>query len=81
MQLIRLTVEVTVSHKGWFEFRLCSDKRRYEELVTQECLNKHILQLENGSTRYDVPTFNPAFHFPVVKLPNDVTCEYCVLQW
>jgi len=49
--------------------------------ATQECLNKHTLQLADGSgTRLTVPRGQMDFKIKL-KLPDDVTCEHCMLQW
>lgn len=77
---IRVSVELTSSHLGYFEFRLCP-KVSAGELVTQECLNRHLLQLSNGSTRYQVTDFTTTWHDMMVKLPSGVTCDNCVIQW
>jgi len=53
-----------------------------DELVTQECLDKHLLELEDGTTEFPILTENEGKdYFPVVRLPKDVNCEFCVLQW
>ncbi|XP_076824802.1 uncharacterized protein LOC143470513 isoform X1 [Clavelina lepadiformis] len=81
--IINVTVEITAEHKGYFEFRLCpwNDVR---EAVTQECLNKHILSYANGNTKFYLPN-DPAkargLHDLKLKLPDDVTCKQCLLQW
>jgi len=61
LQLIELTIEVTISHKGFFEFRLCP-KSSATELVTQACLDQNLLTLEDGTTQYEVPTYTAGFH-------------------
>lgn len=72
-------MQLTANHKGFFEFRLCP-KQSAEELVTQECLDQHLLILSDGSTRFPVdPT--SIYFFPIVQLPVGVVCEHCVIQW
>ena len=66
---------------GWFEFKLCP-KASAEELVTQECLDKHLLTLGDGTTRFPVDKNIVGVMYQIpVQLPSDVICENCVLQW
>ena len=78
--MIPVTIELTVNHRGHFEFRLCA-KKSAREMVTQECLDRNLLTLEDGMTSYQIE--NPAigFYFPMVRLPQGLTCNNCVLQW
>jgi hypothetical protein len=78
-QWIRMTVQLTSNHLGYFEFRLCP-KQSADQLVTQECLDRHLLTLTDGSTRFFV-TSETGLFFPVAQLPSDVVCDHCVLQW
>ena len=80
MQYIRVSVELTSSHLGYFEFRLCP-KQSAQEMVTQECLDRYLLQLSNGSTRYQVPDYTATWYDMMLKLPDGVTCDNCVIQW
>lgn len=77
--MVRLTVNITANHKGYFEFRLCP-KESAHELVTQECLDRHLLKLQDGTTRYFIGT-EATLYYPIVQLPDGVACENCVLQW
>jgi len=78
--MIQTFIELTASHKGWFEFRLCN-KSSANELVTQECFDKMLLTLEDGSSQFLVPTYDVVNYYPRVQLPPGLTCEHCVLQW
>ncbi|KAK2704501.1 hypothetical protein QYM36_016783 [Artemia franciscana] len=80
-QVIVAKVELTQSHMGFFQFKLCK-KETKEELTTQHCLDKNILQLENGSgNKYYVQDPRPGMHYPRIQLPKNLVCENCVLQW
>jgi hypothetical protein len=87
--ILEAVVELTTSHLGFFTFKMCPDTSDKRE-VTQECLDKHLLyyttkagemkdkypiheegRMERGSGIYKVP----------LRLPNNVTCDRCVLQW
>ncbi|XP_033749018.1 uncharacterized protein LOC117333706 [Pecten maximus] len=78
-QTISVNVQITASHKGYFEFRLCPHNNPSTR-VSQACLDQHVLQQTDGSTRvYEAghPT-NYTIH---LKLPAGVTCSQCLLQW
>jgi len=78
---VRMSVLITANHMGYFEFRLCTEKQSINQLVTQECLDKNLLRLADGTTRYYLPDSRVGYRDLLVKLPNGVTCEYCVVQW
>ena len=71
LQLIKMRVDLTTSHLGWFEFRLCP-KSSAKELVTQECLDRHLLTLDDGSTRFPIPSFEAISYYPTVQLPKGI---------
>jgi len=70
---------VTAAHKGYFEFKLCP-KSSAEELTTQECLDKNILKLADGSTQFTGIETSGIYHVPI-QLPADISCDHCVIQW
>lgn len=81
-QIVRMTVQITANHYGFFIFKLCP-KQSAQELVTQDCFNSHNLTIINGDStglRYLVEE-EVEFHFPVIQLPDDISCENCVIQW
>lgn len=80
-QVIDVQVILKANHGGFLEFRLCADKKNVNELTTDECFDKNLLQLEDGSTRYIIGMPAPATTINLkVRLPIDVSCQYCVLQ-
>lgn len=77
-----MTVYLVTSQLGYFEFRLCSDKATAEQIVTQECFDRHLLKMVDGSTRYYPVNQNNQFQTVSVLLPTgDVSCDQCVIQW
>ncbi|KAL8602230.1 hypothetical protein ACOMHN_022743 [Nucella lapillus] len=79
-QVIPVRVDITANHMGWFEFRLCVHNSPSTP-ITQECLDKHLLQLADGSgTRYPIDPHAQAVELKL-KLPDGVSCSQCVLQW
>merc|ERR1712121_518255 len=78
--VIDVTVDITVNHRGYFEFRLCPHNNIHKP-ATQECLDRYVLQLADGSgTRLPI-----LGHMKLTKLklqlPRGVTCSQCILQW
>ena len=80
-QEIDVNIRLTTNHWGWFEFRICPNNN-VSKPATHECLNKYLLQLADGSgSRYHLKTQRNG-DFPIkLKLPEDLTCSQCVLQW
>ncbi|KAH3894119.1 uncharacterized protein LOC127862143 isoform X2 [Dreissena polymorpha] len=78
-QIFTVQLEITVNHGGWFEFRLCPNND-FTKRATQECLDKYLLEQTTGGARY---TLNEGRGIKTVtlKLPKDLTCSQCVLQW
>lgn len=78
---------------GYFEFRLCADKADAEQLISQECFDRNLLQLvddgssvASGKTRFYVnaTTAKPNSHHRVsIQLPlkDGIDCKNCVIQW
>ena len=82
-QVIEVEVELTTNHWGWFEMKLCpvNDKLALED---DKCMDRHPLFLANeDSTKFYIPKDSKkkdTFKYKV-KLPNNVVCSQCVLQW
>ncbi|XP_070378456.1 uncharacterized protein [Dermacentor albipictus] len=81
-EVMKASVQLTANHRGYFEFRLCpvNDPK---VTATDECMAKHPLTMADdpsGSTRYMVDARKRNFDLRL-KLPNDMTCTQCVLQW
>jgi len=76
---IDVAIDITASHKGYFEFKLCP-WNNMNEAPNQDCFEKHLLKFSDGTTRYgpitEVKVYNMKVH-----LPDDVTCDRCILQW
>merc|ERR1719219_1960701 len=79
-QVIDIDVTLTANHKGWFEFKLCPINGNAGK-ETQECMDKYPFYLADNprETKYNV---RPGRTFKYrVKLPPNVVCSQCVLQW
>ena len=79
-QILDIDVELTANHIGYFEFRICPNNDP-KKVATQECLDRYLLPLADGSgTKVPVPSNKNRYQI-AVKLPEGLTCTQCVLQW
>lgn len=91
--IITIRVELTANHKGHFEFRVCPNNAPHR-VATQECLDLYVLRMaknNNGGTYGDEPVMpHETKYYPGVgskvfetkyRLPQDLTCTQCILQW
>lgn len=85
-QVIDVEVDVTTNHNGTFELRLCQNNDP-AKTITQECFDKNPLPIVDSndpsskSYSYTLPPGPPGTFTYKVRLPSDVTCTYCVIQW
>lgn len=80
-QDIDVWVDVTTNHLGWMEWRLCphNDVRTP---ATQECLDQYVLERTDGQgVKYHVEDPLERHVKIQLKLPADVTCDQCIIQW
>ncbi|OXA55288.1 uncharacterized protein LOC118435297 [Folsomia candida] len=81
-QIIPVEVELTATHYGYFEFRLCAKNDPVSHL-DQACYDQHLLQRTKGlGTRYYIRQ-QSGTHYATynLTLPTGVVCSSCVLQW
>lgn len=79
-QIIPVVVDVTANHRGYFEFRICPNNNPSVE-ASQTCLNEHPLYSADGSVFQHYIDTNLGDHKIDLRLPADVSCTQCVLQW
>ena len=78
--VIKVRVEITANHLGYFEFRLCQLARPAAK-ATKACFDKHVLRLADGSgTQYKLGTRKGIIAVKL-RLPRGVRCKRCVIQW
>ncbi|XP_076234219.1 uncharacterized protein LOC143179082 [Calliopsis andreniformis] len=78
-ETITVTVKLSANHLGTFSFQLCPLEHPHD-LETEDCFNRHPLELTNGSDSLKVEREQMNFDVSL-QLPKDVTCEHCVLRW
>lgn len=80
-----IRVELTASHMGYFEFRLCDNIK-----ADQSCLDKHLLKMLGGTPSIPHPNDLETRFYPRngsriyeirAQLPKKMECSNCVLQW
>ena len=49
-------------------------------LISESCLNQHLLRQPNGETNWQLPAGTHVFSVQLI-LPSGLTCSQCVLQW
>ena len=80
-EVIDVTIEVTANHRGWMQLRVCADDTLANPAV-QACLDQHVLPLADGSgTKFAVLSGVTGAVVITVRLPPNLTCLKCVLQW
>ena len=80
-QVVKVTVDVTANHRGYFRFRLCPQTRPGAP-APESCFynNNNLLQLSQGGTKFHIKP-GTGSHSTLVRLPAGLSCEHCVLQW
>ncbi|KAH8249823.1 hypothetical protein KR038_002243, partial [Drosophila bunnanda] len=82
--VMTIRVELTASHMGYFEFRLCPKPN-----AKQSCLDQNVLPIMGGFPSQPSPTDLRSRFYPrngsriyeiKARLP-DLSCNHCVLQW
>ncbi|KAI8114759.1 hypothetical protein FF38_04444 [Lucilia cuprina] len=79
-----IRVELTASHMGYFEFRLCPEPK-----ANQECLDRNLLTVLGGSPSQPSPSDLETRFYPrngsriyeIKAVLPEITCDQCVLQW
>lgn len=74
---VTIKIELTASHFGYFEFRVCDEPKS----TTQECLDKHVLQIDGRDGTKFYPRDGNKIYEMKYRLPADLECPHCVLQW
>ena len=80
-QDIVVKIDVTANHKGYFVFKLCANNNTVQD-PGQDCFDQSVLQIvPSGEDKYYLTTFNTGVFTLKLRLPNNVWCSQCILQW
>ncbi|XP_037041216.1 uncharacterized protein LOC119077953 [Bradysia coprophila] len=78
-QIIDIDIDMTQYHRGFMEFRLCTTPGNGAG-ETQACFNQNLLQRADGGGSRTEVTRTGWYHMRY-RLPANVRCARCVLQW
>jgi len=76
--VIDVAIDVVANHRGFFAFMLCQNNNPDQD-PTQECFQP--LKLADGSEKYMLTASGGIRANLKVRLPANVTCWQCILQW
>ncbi|ODM90931.1 hypothetical protein Ocin01_15752 [Orchesella cincta] len=76
-QIIEVQTDITATHRGHMEWRLCTDPKN----ETQACFNQHVLHLATGFGGTKVPVSKAGRYRTKLLLPEAVQCDHCIIQW
>ncbi|XP_066920151.1 uncharacterized protein [Clytia hemisphaerica] len=80
-QVIDVKIYLTMSHLGYFEFRIGEFDNKKTSGNAIGKLNGHLMDLVGGGTRFTVPRYGKQKFDIKLKLPAGLKCKRCVLQW
>ncbi|BFZ26003.1 hypothetical protein BsWGS_29042 [Bradybaena similaris] len=80
-QVITIRLQITVPHRGYHEYRICNVDKTGGVEATQKCLDMTRLANENNETQFRQGTTEAGYFDYTVVLPENLTCNHCVLQW
>ena len=76
-QVVKVTVDVTANHKGYFQFSLCPHNKPSVP-APGSCFTS--LRLSSGGKKFFIGP-GTGSQSALVRLPAGLTCSQCVLQW
>lgn len=76
-QDIKVLIQLTANHMGRFQFRIGKLKKFP---LTNDQLT-HVVQTLDGKDWWQVPDKQCRYYEIPLKLPSDLKCEHCVMQW
>lgn len=94
---ITIIVDVTANHDGFFEFRLCQNDEKMANVTQKCLDKNRLVIFNNNEEeavrsrktiktalnryKYFLASSNTGQYSVKTKLPDNLTCKYCVLQW
>lgn len=82
---IPVIVDITANHQGYFIFKICANNDIFQD-PRQRCFDDSPLWVGGGDpkhnyTRYPITDYETGLRMVYVRLPMNVICEQCILQW
>lgn len=81
--VIDVSLNNLANHGGDHSFRICNADDLSED-PEMDCFDQNVLLLEDGTKSANRPGSRATRRVPLdfkVVLPEDLTCEHCILQW
>lgn len=75
---ISVTAKITANHRGYFYFRLCNLDAEKE---SEACFDRYKIKIADNTDIYTLPSTEAKDYTLSIKLPANLTCNRCVLQW
>eukprot|EP00095_Tigriopus_kingsejongensis_P000887 maker-scaffold409_size180341-snap-gene-0.25 protein:Tk00887 transcript:maker-scaffold409_size180341-snap-gene-0.25-mRNA-1 annotation:"hypothetical protein DAPPUDRAFT_317372" len=80
-QWIDIAIEVTTAHLGHWEFKICPNDNIHQD-PKQDCFDEiGFLLTSGGVENYPLTTWDERLFKFEIKLPDQLTCKQCILQW
>lgn len=76
--LINVNVDITSNHRGYFYFKICNLDDQNE---SEACFERYTLLTSSGSDKYVLPSTSAGNYIVPLRLPSNLYCNHCVLQW
>ena len=78
-------MDITANHQGYFIFKLCANNDIFQD-PQQNCFDANPLWVGGGDprynqTRYPIHDYETGLRMVYVRLPLEITCDQCILQW
>ena len=73
-------VQLTANHLGYFYFQICNLDQN-GRVETDACFEQNRILLVNGGDTFRVPHPNAGWFDVTLRLPDNLRCNHCVLQW
>lgn len=80
-EIITVDVLLTASHFGYFEFRIGEFDTKPTSGDNVGKLNGYLMKLVSGGTKYPITSSGKKPHQIKLRLPSNLTCKRCVMQW
>ena len=82
---IPVIVDITANHQGYFIFKICPNNDIFMD-PAQDCFDAHPLWVGGGDskynhTRFPINDYETGLRMVYVRLPMEITCNQCILQW
>ena len=76
--VIEVTAKITANHYGYFYFKICNLDAESE---TEACFERNKIPISTGALSYPLPSSSTGDFKVSLRLPSNLICNRCVLQW